>query len=301
MINLENRDSSSVFVAIVGRPNVGKSSLLNRLVGEKAAIVTDKPQTTRTRITGILTRGLVQYVFIDTPGIHHPRTRLGRRMAKTAMDSAAEGDVALMLFEPVGPLGATELELAASLKGQGAIALINKSDTVRLGDVLLQKRAELDALGVFSQVRAVSAKSGEGCEELLQELAARAAPGPHYFAADSYTDQPEKQLVAELIREQLLLNLNEEIPHGVMVEVERFKERPGGRLIDVDAVIYCEKKSHKGIIIGKGGAMLKKVAAEARAECEGLLGTKLNLQCWVKLRSGWRNDERALGAFGFNQ
>lgn len=291
--------TSSVFVAIIGRPNVGKSSLLNRLVGEKAAIVSPKPQTTRTRITGILTKGPVQYVFTDTPGIHTPRTKLGKRMTKAAGDSAAEGDVVLMLFEPEGALRPVELEMAAALKGKNAFGLVNKADTIRLGEKLAQRKAELEELGVFSRIDIVSAATGEGCEELLEQLAAHAAEGPHFFADDMYTDQPEKQLVAEVVREKLLTNLSEEIPHGTAVEVEKFKERADGKLIDIEVTIFCERKSHKGMVIGKGGAMLKKIATEARTECEEMLGVKVNLQCWVKVREGWRDNENLLNRMGF--
>ncbi|MDL2219296.1 GTPase Era [Ruminococcaceae bacterium OttesenSCG-928-O06] len=307
--------TASVFVAIVGRPNVGKSSLLNRLVGEKAAIVTPKPQTTRTRITGILTKGPVQYVFIDTPGIHTPRTRLGGRMAKTVTESAQEGDVVLMLFEPEGTLRPAEEEMLGALKGSVAYAFINKADTVQKGRVLAERKAEIEGLSVFRQVLVGSAQTGEGCDELLAVLAAHALPGPHFFPDDAYTDQPEKQLAAEIVREKLLLYLQEEIPHGTAVEVERFHERekPAGSakgkpgqvpaaptaVIDMDIVIYCEKKSHKGMIIGKGGQMLKKVAGEARLELEDILGAKVNLQCWVKVREGWRNNDAMLGRMGF--
>lgn len=295
--------TSSVFVAIIGRPNVGKSSLLNRLVGEKTAIVSPKPQTTRTRITGILTREPVQYVFIDTPGIHHPRTKLGGRMAKAAEDSVSEGDVVLMLFEPRDGLNPVEEEMLAALKGGGvpAVALINKIDTVREGMVLLEKRAQLEATGAFAQVLVASAETGEGTDVLLEALATYAMEGPHFFADDIFTDQPEKQLVAELVREKLLLHMDKEIPHGTAVEVDRFSEREQGKspVIDIDVIIYCEKKSHKGMIIGKGGQKLKLIASEARKESEQLLGAKVNMQCWVKVRDGWRDNETLLNRMGF--
>lgn len=292
--------TSSVFVAIIGRPNVGKSSLLNLLVGEKTAIVTPKPQTTRTRITGILTKGPVQYVFIDTPGIHNPRTKLGQKMARATTDSLGEGDVVLMLFEPKEALRPVELEMAQSLKnGAAALAVINKADTVKMGEEIIQKMEEIKGLGVFQKVLVTSATTGEGCDALLQELNEYAVEGPHFFADDVFTDQPEKQLVAEIIREKLLLFLQEEIPHGTAVEVERFKERDGGKIIDIDATIYCEKKSHKGIVIGKNGQMLKQVATAARQDCEQMLGAKVNLQCWVKVRDRWRDNESLLNRMGF--
>lgn len=291
---------SSVFVSIVGRPNVGKSSLLNHLVGEKVAIVTHKPQTTRTRITGILTKEPVQYVFFDTPGIHNPRTRLGKRMAGTAQMSIGDGDVALMLFDPFAPINEAETQCIKAIAASSvyALAAVNKTDKAAPEQVET-RRQEILQLGAFRQALAISAATGDGCDVLLQVLAQQAAVGPHFFEADDYTDQPEKVLVAEIIREKLLLNLREEIPHGTAVEIERFKEREDKALLDIDAVIYCEKKSHKGMVIGKGGQMLKKVASEARADCEALLGVKVNLQCWVKIKDGWRDDDRVLNSLGF--
>jgi GTP-binding protein Era len=297
-------ETRNIFVAIVGRPNVGKSSLLNRLVGERAAIVSPKPQTTRTRITGILTHGLVQTVLIDTPGIHTPRTRLGQRMTKTIGESTADGDAVMMLFEPEGALRPAEMEMLGGLEDIVAYGVINKADTIRAGEVLAARRAELGALNAFQEIHIVSALTGEGCEALLAALEARAVAGPHFFPADSYTDQPEKQLVAEIIREKLLLLLREEVPHGIAVKVERFHERPqaGTRrppMIDVEAVIYCERKSHKGIIIGKSGATLQRIGTAARQACEELLGAKFNLQCWVKVCEGWRDSDVMLGRMGF--
>ncbi|MGD9559861.1 MAG: GTPase Era [Oscillospiraceae bacterium] len=292
----------SVFVAIIGRPNVGKSSLLNRLVGEKAAIVTPKPQTTRTRVTGILTDGPLQYVFLDTPGIHAPRTKLGRQMEKTTAESVAEGDVTLMLFEAGKPMSEVEANMAASLKkGGNCLAAINKIDAQNNLAIIEEKKQELKALGLFKEIYLISAMTGEGCEALLQGIGAFAVEGPHFFADDLYTNQPEKQLVAEIVREKLLLNLQEEIPHGTAVEVERFHERESGRVVDITVTIYCERKSHKGMIIGKGGKMLKKIATEARQDCEKLLGAKVFLECWVKVRESWRNDEAMMKNMGFGR
>lgn len=295
--------TSSVFLALVGRPNVGKSSLTNRLVGEKVAIVTSKPQTTRTRITGIVTRGPVQYVLLDTPGVHIPRTKLGERMSKAAADSVADVDVSLMLFEPYGEFTEAELAMIGALKKGGgpAIAVINKTDTLKRPADLEARRAQLKALETFEAVEAVSVLADEGCEELFGLLAAHAVEGPHFFADDAYTDLPEKALVSEILREKMLLNLYDEIPHGIAVTVERFKERPGTTLIDIDVNIYCERKSHKGMIIGKGGKMLKKIASEARAECEDFLGARVNLQCWVKVKDDWRDSDFLLNDFGFRQ
>ncbi len=293
--------TASIFVALVGRPNVGKSSLTNRLVGEKVAIVTSKPQTTRTRITGIVTRGLVQYVLLDTPGIHRPRTKLGERMHKTATDSIGDVDVTLMLFEPYGKLNEAEMGLVEGLRGAPAIAVINKTDTLKRAQDLEERRQEIEALGVFQQVVSISVVEDKGCEELFALLEPYAVEGPHYFPEDAYTDMPEKALVSEILREKMLLNLRDEIPHGIAVTVERFKERQDRDLIDIDVNIYCERKSHKGMIIGKGGQMLKKIASQARADCEDFLGAKVNLQCWVKVKSDWRDSDFLLNDFGFQK
>lgn len=295
--------TSSVFVALVGRPNVGKSSLTNRLVGEKVAIVTSKPQTTRTRITGIVTKGPVQYVLLDTPGIHKPRTKLGERMSKTATDSIADVDVTLMLFEPYGEFTESELALVEGIRASHgpALAVINKTDTLKAPQDAEIRARQLEQLGIFDKVLTVSALADEGCDALLEELRAYAVPGPHYFPDDAYTDMPEKALVSEVIREKMLLNLRDEIPHGIAVTVERFKERTDKNIIDIDVNIYCERKSHKGMVIGKGGQMLKKIASQARADCEEFLGAKVNLQCWVKVKDDWRDSDFLLNDFGFRQ
>ena len=278
-------DTSSVFVAVIGRPNVGKSSLTNLLVGEKVAIVTSKPQTTRTRITGVITRGPLQYVLLDTPGVHKARNKLGKRMDKTASDSIADVVLVDMLRSSGGP----------------AIAVINKTDLVKEAADLKARKEELKALGVFDDIYTISVRDNEGCEVLFDALSRYAVEGPHYFDDDAYTDMPEKELVAEVIREKALLFMRDEIPHGIAVVVERFKERPGTDLIDIDVNIYCERESHKGMVIGKGGAMLKKIASAARADCEEFLGCRVNLQCWVKVKSDWRDNEFLLNNFGFKQ
>lgn len=294
--------ASSVFVAVIGRPNVGKSSLTNLLVGEKVAIVTSKPQTTRTRITGVVTRGPVQYVLLDTPGVHKARNKLGKRMDKTASDSMGDVDVSMMLFEPYGALNESELALVEMLRRSGpAIAVINKTDLVKEPEDLEARKAELKALGVFDDVYTVSVKDKKHCDELFDVLSRYAVEGPHYFEDDAYTDMPEKELVAELIREKALLFMRDEIPHGIAVVVERFKERPGSDLVDIDANIYCERESHKGMVIGKRGAMLKKIASAARVDCEEFLGCRVNLQCWVKVKADWRDNEYLLNSFGFRQ
>jgi len=298
----EHYDTSSVFVAVIGRPNVGKSSLTNLLVGEKVAIVTSKPQTTRTRITGVITRGPLQYVLLDTPGVHKAHNKLGKRMDKTASDSIADVDVSMMLFEPYGALNESEMALVEALQRSGpAIAVINKTDLVKDPADLEARKAELKALGVFDEIYTISVRNKEGGEELFDALRRYAVEGPHYFDDDAYTDMPEKELVAEVIREKALLFMRDEIPHGIAVVVERFKERPGTDLIDIDVNIYCEKESHKGMVIGKGGAMLKKIASAARADCEEFLGCRVNLQCWVKVKSDWRDNEFLLNNFGFKQ
>ena len=298
----EHYDTSSVFVAVIGRPNVGKSSLTNLLVGEKVAIVTSKPQTTRTRITGVITRGTLQYVLLDAPGVHKAHNKLGKRMDKTASDSIADVDVSMMLFEPYGALNESEMVLVEALQRSGpAIAVINKTDLVKEPADLETRKAELKALGVFDAIYTISVRNKEGSEELFDALSRYAVEGPHYFDDDAYTDMPEKELVAEVIREKALLFMRDEIPHGIAVVVERFKERPGTDLIDIDVNIYCERESHKGMVIGKGGAMLKKIASAARADCEEFLGCRVNLQCWVKVKSDWRDNEFLLNNFGFKQ
>lgn len=296
-------DTQSIFVSLVGKPNVGKSSLLNELVGEKVAIVTSKPQTTRTRITGILTQGAVQYVFLDTPGIHIPRTKLGTRMAKAATESVAEVDTVLMLFEPYGLLNEAETKLVADIRAKHAVALavINKTDTLRKPEDVEVRRAFLEELGVFKKVLDISVHEKRGCADILTELLPYASNSPHYFADDAYTDMPEKTLVAEIVREKILLHMHEEIPHGTAVTVESFKENPDKNVIDIDVNIYCEKKSHKGMIIGKDGAMLKQINTEARVECQEFLDAIVHLKCWVKIKDDWRDNEYMLNDFGFRR
>ena len=291
---------SSVFVALVGRPNVGKSSLTNYLVGEKVAIVTQKPQTTRSRITGVITKGPVQYVLMDTPGIHAARNKLDARMTQTAAASLKDVDVTMMLFEPAGELTDSELTMIKALqKGGPAIAVINKVDLLDNFAALEARKKQVEEFGCFDHIVTISAKDGTGCDDLFALLKPYGNEGPHYFDDDAFTDMPEKELVAELVREKALLFMREEIPHGIAVVVERFKERPDRDLIDIDVDIYCERKSHKGMIIGKGGQMLKKIASAARIDIEELLGVKVNLQCWVKVREDWRDNEQLLNSLGF--
>ena len=251
----------------------------------------------------MITHGPLQYVLLDTPGVHKARNKLGKRMDKTASDSIADVDVSMMLFEPYGALNESEMVLVDMLRSSGgpAIAVINKTDLVKDAADLEARKEELKALGVFDDIYTVSVRNEDGCETLFDALSRYAVEGPHYFDDDAYTDMPEKELVAEVIREKALLFMRDEIPHGIAVVVERFKERPGTDLIDIDVNIYCERESHKGMVIGKGGAMLKKIASVARADCEEFLGCRVNLQCRVKVKSDWRDNEFLLNNFGFKQ
>ncbi len=296
------QETKTAFVAIVGRPNVGKSSLLNALIGEKVAIVSNKPQTTRTRITGVLTRENTQFVFIDTPGLHKPRTKLSEYMVKQVNESVADVDVAVLVVEPAGEIQKAEQELIASFQAQRipAILAINKIDTLDLREKLMPRILAFSQAHPFEAVVPISALKGDGVDAVLDELEKFAAPSPFFFDEDTLTDQPERVIVAEIVREKLLKNMYDEIPHGVAVTVERMHEREEQQLIDIEVQIYCEKESHKGMIIGKGGAMLKRVASQAREDIEHFLRCKVNLKCWVKVREDWRNRENVIRSFGFN-
>ena len=294
-------NTKSLFVALVGKPNVGKSSLMNAMLGEKIAIVTNKPQTTRTRITGILTKGPTQFVFMDTPGVHARRTKLGERMVKASRKAIADTDLALMLFEPYGDFNEAELSMAGEIKKSRlpAIAVINKKDTLKDEKDIIIQAEKIKQLGIFDKIMNISAVSKDGVDGLLEELDMYAVEGPHYFEDDAITDMPEKTIVSEIVREKLLLFMRDEIPHGTNVEVESFKERKNGDIIDISVVIYCERKSHKGMIIGKQGDMLKKIASRARADIENFLDIKVNMQCWVKVKEDWRDSNYILNDFGF--
>ena len=302
-MNFKDFDTKSAFIAIVGRPNVGKSSLLNALVGEKVAAVSAKPQTTRTRITGILTKDKTQFVFIDTPGLHKPRTKLADFMVKQVGDSVSDVDLAVLVTEPKGKICAAEKELMQRFKDlhMPAILCVNKIDTLEHKEEMLEKIALFSKEFDFEQVVPISALQNDGIDILVSVLDGYAKPGPHYFADDSLTDQPERAIVAELIRERILVDLENEVPHGVAVSIESMKEREDKDIVDIDAMIYCEKDSHKGIIIGKKGAMLKKIGTEARSSIERFLDCRVNLQCWVKVKEGWRNREGLLRNFGFTE
>ncbi len=291
--------TKSAMITICGRPNVGKSTLTNSLVGEKVAIVSDKPQTTRNRITAIIERGETQFVLMDTPGFHKPRTKLGDYMVNVVRESVADVDLVLLIVEPVAAIGPQEQSLIERIKESNvpAILLINKIDTVEKTK-LLEVIAVYSSAFDFDAVIPISAKNGDGLEELLEEMDKYACEGPHLFPDDMITDQPERQICAELLREKLLKSLDKEIPHGTAVEINRFKERDDG-VVEIDAIIYCEKESHKGIIIGKKGAMLKKIGMLARDDMEKFLDAKVFLQTWVKVKDNWRDSETVLRNFGF--
>ena len=293
--------TKSAMITIAGRPNVGKSTLTNYLVGEKIAIVSNKPQTTRNRICGIVTRGNTQFVFVDTPGYHRARTKLGDYMVNVARESIADVDATILVVEPIASIGAQEEGLIEKIKSSKspAILAINKIDTVEK-ESLLEVIATYSATSVFDAIIPISAKTGDGVEHLLKLCEGYAVEGPFLFDDDVTTDQPERQVMAEIIREKILWNLDREIPHGTAVEITRFSERDSG-IIDIDATIYCEKASHKGIIIGKQGAMLKKISSQARSDCEKFMGTKVYLTTWVKVKENWRDSDFLVRNFGYSE
>lgn len=292
-------EKKSAIISIVGKPNVGKSTLLNQLVGAKIAIVSDKPQTTRTRITGVVTKENCQFVFLDTPGLHKPRSRLGDYMVKVVNDTVSEVDIAAMVVDPTPHIGIAEQELMQRMEQyhMPSILIINKIDTVKKEELLAVIAAYAQA-HEWDAVVPVCAKTGENCSILFEEFSKFAVEGPQLFPDDMLCDQPERQLAAEIIREKMLMLLEREVPHGTAVAIERMKERSDG-LIEIDATIYCEKKSHKGIIIGKGGAMLKKIGAQARTDMEHLLEARVFLQLWVKVKEDWRNNQYQMRNFGY--
>jgi len=294
----------TAFIAIVGCPNVGKSSVLNALLGEKVAIVSEKPQTTRTRIMGVLTEGERQLVFTDTPGLHRPRTKLGEHMAKAVRDGLDGVDACLLVAEAPGKgLRPQEEQLLADFKRQRTpvILVLNKIDLLRRKEDLMERILLFSRSHDFAAVVPCSVKTGDNLPALREELSALCGAlelsEGFYFPEDTLTDQPERVLAAELLREQLLRRLEEEIPHGTAVVIEKFHTRADG-LLDIEATIFCERESHKGMIIGKGGAMLKKIASAARAELEAFFDCRVNLQCWVKVKEGWRNREGIIRNFG---
>lgn len=291
----------SAFIAIVGRPNAGKSSILNALLGEKVAIVTDKPQTTRTRITGVLTAGDTQLVFVDTPGLHRPKTRLGEQMVKAVHHSLADVDAVLLVADCAQPVGDAERELQKSAEKAGlpVILALNKIDLVKAKAELLPVIERYSALGEFREVIPLSARTGDGLPALLASLGSFAVPSPHFFPDDALTDQPERILIAEYIREKVMLQTREELPHGIAVAIEQMRESSAGTT-HIDAVIIIEKQSHKGMIIGKGGSRLREIGTAARLDIEQILGAKVNLKLWVKLKEDWRNRDGLIREFGLN-
>lgn len=293
--------TKTAVVSVVGRPNVGKSTLTNKLVGQKVAIVSSKPQTTRTRITGLLNKNGTQYVFLDTPGLHKPRTQLGDYMCKVVTDTVSEVDAAMLVVEPIANIGPAEESLIAQIKAHHmpAVLVINKIDTVKKEE-LLNVIAAYAAAHEFEAVVPISARTGEGLDDLLGELSKYAIEGPQLFPEDMVSDQPERQLVAEIIREKMLRLLDREVPHGVAVGIERWHEREDG-LVEINAVIYCEKASHKGIIIGKQGAMLREIGKQARGDIERMLDAKVYLELWVKVKEGWRNNQYQMRNFGYEE
>lgn len=291
----------TAMVSIVGRPNVGKSTLTNALVGDKVAITSNKPQTTRTRICGILNRDGIQYVLMDTPGLHKPRSRLGDYMVKVVQESVSDVDAVLLLVEPVERIGPPEQALITRLKETNlpCILVINKIDTVKK-ETLLSVIALYQTAHDFQAVVPISAREGQGLDLLLKELSQFAVEGHQLFPDDMTSDQPERQIVAEIVREKMLLCLEREVPHGAAVEVTRFTERDNG-IIDLDVTIYCEKNSHKGIIIGKSGTMLKRIGKLAREEIENFMGTKVYMETWVKVKENWRDNQSWMRNFGYGE
>ena len=293
--------TKSAMITIAGRPNVGKSTLTNYLVGEKIAIVSNKPQTTRNRICGIVTRENTQFVFVDTPGFHKPKTKLGDYMVNVTKDSIADVDLTILVVEPIASVGAQEDALIAQLKSKACpmVLAINKIDTIEK-EKLLEVIAAYSQAADFAAIIPISAKTGDGVEALLDVCGKYAVESPFLFPDDLTTDQPERQVMAEIIREKLLWCLDREVPHGTAVEITRFSERDNG-IIDMDATIYCEKASHKGIIIGKHGDMLKKISTMARVDCEKFMGTRVFLTTWVKVKENWRDSDFLIRNFGYNE
>jgi len=293
----------NAFVTIVGRPNVGKSSLLNKLVGEKIAAVSNKPQTTRTKITGVLTKDETQFVFIDTPGMHTAKNKLSEHMVKAVNSSVSDVDIILLVVDCTKNINETEKKLIENFKvaKSPVILVINKIDLLSEKSQLLSIIDNYSKLCEFKSIIPVSVIFDDGIDIIMDELEKNSIEGPHFFPDDMLTDQPEKVIASEIIREKLLDLLSEEIPHGIAVTIEKMREREDKDILDIEATIFCEKDSHKGIVIGKNGALLKKVGQLAREELETFFEIKINLQCWVKVKEGWRNREGIIKNFGLNQ
>lgn len=294
--------TKTAFTAIVGCPNVGKSSLLNRMLGTKIAIVSSKPQTTRTKIMGVLTTGETQLVFTDTPGYHKPHNKLGEKMNQAVGDSIGGVDACLFVVEAKGEIKKGEYELIEKFKKLNVpvILAINKIDMLKDKEELFNRIVEVSSLYDFEAVVPVCATTGEHVDELLQELDKLAVESPHFFPDDTLTDQPERVLAAEMIREKILRLMDKEVPHGIAVSIEKMRERENRDILDVEAIIYCERESHKGMVIGKKGAMLKKISTYARQDLESFFGIKVNLQTWVKVKEDWRNREGLIHNFGLD-
>lgn len=297
-----NTNDKSAFIAIVGRPNVGKSSILNRLLGTKIAIVSSKPQTTRNRITGVLTEGEYQLVFFDTPGMHKPKNSLGKYMVRSVNESVGGVDCCMLVVEADKSPVQTELDFIDKFKALGmpAILVINKIDMIKDKEILMKQILEYSKLYDFEAIVPVSASDGNGMNELLEELKKQASEGGHFFEDDTLTDQPERVIASEIIREKILRLCNAEIPHGTAVVIEKMKTRENG-ILDIDATIFCEKESHKRILIGKNGAMLKKISTFARQDMERFFDCKVFLQVWIKVKEDWRNRAQLLLNFGFDE
>ena len=294
--------TKTAFIAIVGCPNVGKSSILNRLLGQKIAIVSDKPQTTRTKIMGVLTEGDTQLVFTDTPGYHKPHNKLGEKMNQAVGDSIGGVDACLFVVESKGDIKKGEYELIEKFKKLKVpvILAINKIDMIKDKEELLERIVELNKLFDFEAIVPVCASTGEHIDELVDEMKKLAFDSPHFFPDDTLTDQPERVLAAEIIREKILRLMDKEVPHGVAVSIEKMRERDNQDILDIEAIIYCERESHKGMVIGKKGAMLKKISTYARQDLENFFGIKVNLQTWVKVKEDWRNREGLIHNFGLD-
>ena len=297
-----NQNDRSAFIAIVGRPNVGKSSILNRLLGQKIAIVSSKPQTTRNRITGVLTEGEVQLVFFDTPGMHKPKNTLGKYMVRSVNESVGGVDCCLLVVEADREAGKTEQDLIDKFKAlhMPAILAINKIDMIKEKEVLMKQILSYAQLYDFEAIVPVSARDGNGMNELLEELKKPACEGGHFFDADTLTDQPERVIAAEIIREKILRLTDKEIPHGTAVLIERMKTRDNG-ILDIEATVFCERETHKRILIGKNGEMLKRISTLARQDIERFFDCKVYLQTWIKVKEDWRNRAQLVQNFGYNE
>ena len=294
--------TKTAFIAIVGCPNVGKSSILNKIMGTKIAIVSSKPQTTRTKIMGVLTEGDIQLVFTDTPGYHKPHNKLGEKMNQAVGDSIGGVDACLFVVESKGDIKKGEYELLEKFKNLKVpvILAINKIDMIKDKEELLERIVQLNSLFDFEAIVPVCASTGEHIDELVNEMKKLAFDSPHFFPDDTLTDQPERVLASEIIREKILRLMDKEVPHGIAVSIEKMRERDNQDILDIEAIIYCERESHKGMVIGKKGSMLKKISTYARQDLESFFGIKVNLQTWVKVKEDWRNREGLIHNFGLD-